>query len=59
MTVTVLNTKRKPVTFTFEITQHGDDAIDVTVFDVADDDNNLQSIARLLRRAADHIGGKV
>lgn len=55
--VVALNSARQSVTFSVEITQHGDGSFDVALCDVADDPQNLQAVLAGLKRIVSHIEG--
>lgn len=52
MSVINLADRRPPVSYTVRITHHWDDALEVFVEDVADDERSRQSVADALARAA-------
>lgn len=51
-----LSVKRRPVTYTVEITQHWDDRLEVFVHDVSDSERSRASVADALYRAAEMFG---
>lgn len=50
-----LNSKRKPVVYTVEITHHWDDSLEVFIYDVSDSERSRASVTESICRVADLI----